>query len=132
MTLDERIKSARERILKISVATQHRLERDKWLNTRRILDQINTQLAVLEDGPQRVRVELHTLPPEQQRILHTTLRSLLDADIATFGVNNLRELEDDCPQPITTLSSETARKFFDGEDVVIKNTGLFEDYHLKI
>jgi|ERR1035437_1584340 hypothetical protein len=122
MNIDNRLKSEKERIYKITVATHHRIERDKWLLTKRILDWISKQLSVLEDGPQTLWLSPNDLPPEQKGLLAPTLKNLFHSGIATFGgtISNV------------VITSEPARKFSEGEDVVIKDRKAFEEYHQKV
>jgi hypothetical protein len=122
MNIDLILKREKERVQKITVATYHRQERDKWLRTKRILDWINKQLSVLDDGPQELNLNPDSLFDDQKALLAPTLKNLFQSGIATFGGHI----------GTAVITGEPARQFSEGESVVIKDRQAFEDYHQKI
>lgn len=112
----------RREIESITLAEDHRLARDRWLNIKRVLDAIYKVLSPFVDGTQTIFLNQGVIPPEQQPLLASILLDMFKADVATL-----------VPQKSSAvITSEPARKFISGEEVVITSRKSFENYRKSI
>ncbi len=116
------IKKAKYQIEITTIATDHRLIRDKWLNIKRILDAIYKELSPLIDDQQTISINKFFLPIEQKKLFQSVLEKMWEDNIIDY-------YNYETPG-ITT--SESIRKFLRGENFVVKNRNIFENYRKKI
>lgn len=106
----------------ITNGDDHRLARDQWLSIKRVLDLLSKELTPLEIGEQSISLNLSEMSAPVRKAVAPTLKHLYEEGIATFEM----------PENPAVISSETARQFFDGQNILIKNRYVFEEYRKKI
>ena len=113
MTLNETIEEERLSLAEISVGTDHRLLRDRWLYLKRVLDQVAKNASPFSQKEQYVVVDFSNLktPTNLKRGL---LMTLLNDGV--FDMYNPKS---------AVISSEPIREYFDGK-IIIKDFRLFE------
>jgi len=120
--ITKRLAKEKERVLAITIATDHRLVRDLWLNTKRVLDNIYKLLVSLANEQQTISLNPNTLPIEQKRLFTSVLKDMLKNGVVDYHRNHNR----------IVITSEPYRKFLNGENIIIKNRYCFEDYKKEI
>lgn len=120
------LKTEKERLKTITVPTDHRLIRDKWLAVKRILDIIYKQLSPLEDEEeiieQTINIDVNSLSPIQKKFLPFVLKHSFNAGAISFTPDKSN----------IVITAEPAEKFLSGQGIVIENRNAFEDYRQKI
>ena len=107
-----------------TVATDHRLIRDRWLNIKRILDVIYKELSPLTDNQQTITIDKDSLPIEQRKLFQPVLKEMSKNDmIGYYSHKNESEV---------VSTSDPIHKFLKGEDIIIKDRNIFENYRKKI
>ena len=119
-----RIKEAKHQIEITTIATDHRLIRDRWLNIKRILDVIYKQLSLLTDGQQTISINKDSLPVEQRKLFQSVLEKMLEDNIVDY-YNHNNKIQ-------TVVTSEPIQKFLRGENIIVKNGNIFENYRKEI
>lgn len=118
------IKEVKHQIEITAVATDHRLIRDRWLNIKRILDAIYKELSPLKNSQQTISINKNSLPIEQKKLFESVLEKMLEDGIVDYYNSN------DKIQVVTT--SDQIRKFLRGEDIIIKDRNVLENYRKEI
>lgn len=116
------IKKVKYQIKITTIATDHRLIRDKWLNIKRILDAIYKELSPLIDDQQMVSIDKIFLPIEQKKLFQSVLEKMREDNIIDYHNYETPGIR----------TSESLRKFLRGEDIIVKNRNIFENYRKEI
>ena len=118
------IEKEKHQIEMTTIATDHRLIRDDWLNIKRILDAIYKEISPLKDKQQTISISRDSLPIEQKKLLSSVLEKMLEDGVVDY-YNRNNEM-----QVVTT--SDQNRKFLRGEDIIVKDRDVFENYRKEI
>lgn len=84
------------------IGNQHRIIRDTWLNTKRILDAIKKNIQPLLKNDQKITLYKKTLPKEQQIVFSSVMNTLYDENI--ISLKEPKEYDED--EIISFLSSQ--------------------------
>lgn len=117
-----------ETIKSITIPEDHRLKRDQWLATKRILDAMYKQIPTIGDDEYRIKINKDSLPPEQRSILGNVIKHAYKAGVLSSSTRREGEVK----KPVAVISSETARTFLDGESLVVSDRHKFGAYRQKV
>lgn len=120
------LEKQKSKISAIKFETDFQTAQVKWLTVKNILDAIHRKLPPLEDTEgiiqETVNLSDEFLTTEQRKILPFVLKHAYNNGAVSFPVSKSNAV----------ISSEPARKFIEGESILIEDLSRFESYKADI